>query len=289
MIYTKNNEVYNGGVLVIADRQVVNPTHEQLIAAGWTQEEAPVPTAEEQLVEAKITRLYELERYDASAAVNALTFGGVETWLDAQMRANYRNSIESAEILGETSVTVGLAGQAVVFEHVANRAAILEAGRIVGFDLQADPRLGDLAEQAQPQRAPHRRARRRDAGTALRGRRGSRGRRFRCIRKWQGILFWHRRHYGPAAGRTAAPRSTADSAPGSTAFPASRPVPASARAAASRRNASGYQRPSRRDSRTVVSISRPASGYWTRTTAASPFWLTRPVRRSAKVSSSARS
>ena len=26
--------VHDGGVLVIADRQVVNPTHEQLIAAG---------------------------------------------------------------------------------------------------------------------------------------------------------------------------------------------------------------------------------------------------------------
>ena len=110
MIYVKNNEVYNGGVLVIADRQVVNPTHEQLIAAGWTQEEAPVPTAEDVLGEAKRTRLYELERYDASTAVNAMTFNGVETWLDAQTRANYRNSIESAEILGETSITVDLAG-----------------------------------------------------------------------------------------------------------------------------------------------------------------------------------
>ena len=114
MIYVKDNEVYDGGVLVIADRQVVNPTHEQLIAAGWTQEEAPVPTAEELLEEAKRTRMHELGRYDTSSAVNAMTFNGVETWLDAQTRANYRNSIDSAEILGETSVTVGLVGQAVV-------------------------------------------------------------------------------------------------------------------------------------------------------------------------------
>ena len=110
MIYVKDKKVYDGGVLVIADRQVINPTHEQLIAAGWTQEEAHVPTAEELLGEAKRTRLYELERYDTSAAVNAITFNGVETWLDAQTRANYRNSIDSAEILGETSITVGLAG-----------------------------------------------------------------------------------------------------------------------------------------------------------------------------------
>ena len=88
MIYVKNNEVYNGGVLIIADRQVVNPTHEQLIAAGWTQEEDPMPTAEELLWEAKRTRLYELDRYDTLAAVNAMTFNGVETWLDAQTRAN---------------------------------------------------------------------------------------------------------------------------------------------------------------------------------------------------------
>ena len=47
MIYVKDNIVYDGGVLVIADRQVVNPTHEQLIAAGWMQEEAPVPTEED--------------------------------------------------------------------------------------------------------------------------------------------------------------------------------------------------------------------------------------------------
>ena len=110
MIYIKDKEVYDGGVLVIADRQVVNPTHEQLITAGWTHEEDPVPTAEEVLGKAKRIRLYELERYDTSTAVNAITFNGVETWLDAQTRANYRNSIESAEILGETSVTVGLAG-----------------------------------------------------------------------------------------------------------------------------------------------------------------------------------
>ena len=114
MIYIKDKEVYDGGVLVIADLQIVNPTHEQLITAGWTQEEDPVPTAEEVLGKAKRIRLYELERYDTSTAVNAITFNGVETWLDAQTRANYRNSIESAEILGETSVTVGLAGQAVV-------------------------------------------------------------------------------------------------------------------------------------------------------------------------------
>ena len=49
----------NTGVLVIADRQVINPTHEQLITAGWTQEEDPVSTAEELLGETKRTRLYE--------------------------------------------------------------------------------------------------------------------------------------------------------------------------------------------------------------------------------------
>lgn len=129
MIYIKDKEVYDGGVLVIADRQVVNPTHEQLIAAGWTQEEAPVPTAEEMLGEAKRTRLYELERYDTSAAVNSLTFNGVETWLDMQTRANYRNSIESAEILGETSVTVGLAGQAVVLSIMEAKVILAKIQR----------------------------------------------------------------------------------------------------------------------------------------------------------------
>ena len=129
MIYIKDKEVYDGGVLVIADRQVINPTHEQLITAGWTQEEDPVSTAEELLGEAKRTRLYELDRYDTSAAVNALTFNGVETWLDTQTRANYRNSIDSAEILGETSVTVGLAGQVLVLSIMEAKVILAKIQR----------------------------------------------------------------------------------------------------------------------------------------------------------------
>ena len=48
--------------------------------------------------------------YDRSGAVNGFIVNGISTWLTPDVRANYKNSIEAAELLGETHITFIVAG-----------------------------------------------------------------------------------------------------------------------------------------------------------------------------------
>lgn len=65
------------------------------------------------LADAISKKIAEISVYDNSDSVNSLTYGGVKTWIDAQTRANYLNSINAAQVLGETSITFMIADQAV--------------------------------------------------------------------------------------------------------------------------------------------------------------------------------
>lgn len=65
------------------------------------------------LSEAKAQKIAEINDYSESSNVNSLTYNGVETWLTPAIRSNYLTSISSAELLGETSITFAIAGQAV--------------------------------------------------------------------------------------------------------------------------------------------------------------------------------
>ena len=64
----------------------------------------------------KAQKIAEITAYDCSDAVNALTYKGVRTWLTAEERNSYLTSIQAAELLGETSITFGIGGQAVTLE-----------------------------------------------------------------------------------------------------------------------------------------------------------------------------
>ena len=64
----------------------------------------------------KAQKIAEITSYDSSDAVNALTYKGVRTWLTAEERNSYLTSIQAAELLGETSITFGIGGQAVTLE-----------------------------------------------------------------------------------------------------------------------------------------------------------------------------
>jgi len=68
------------------------------------------------LAGAKAQKIAEITAYDCSDAVNALTYKGVRTWLTAEVRNSYLTSIQAAELLGETSITFGIGGQAVTLE-----------------------------------------------------------------------------------------------------------------------------------------------------------------------------
>ena len=112
MQYSKiinDQRVIFSGVLVVGDRQVINPTHDQLIAAGWEEytPSAEMPTDIDMTKEVKIA---EIAAYSDSDAVNSLTFNGIKTWLTPNVRANYLVSLDAAELLGETDITFVVEG-----------------------------------------------------------------------------------------------------------------------------------------------------------------------------------
>lgn len=112
MQYSKiinDQRVIFSGVLVIGDRQVINPTHDQLIAAGWKEytPSAEIPT---DINVAKEVKIAEIAAYSDSDAVNSLTFNGIKTWLTPNIRANYLVSLDAAELLGETDITFVVEG-----------------------------------------------------------------------------------------------------------------------------------------------------------------------------------
>lgn len=63
----------------------------------------PVETAKRQ-------KLWLIDQYDKSVDVNAFTVNGVVEWLSPDIRSNYKNSIEAAELLGEENITFVVAG-----------------------------------------------------------------------------------------------------------------------------------------------------------------------------------
>lgn len=112
MQYSKiinDQRVIFSGVLVIGDRQVINPTHDQLIAAGW-EEYTPSAETPTDIDMAKAAKIAEIDAYSDSDAVNSLTFDGIKTWLTPNVRANYLVSLDAAELLGETDITFVVEG-----------------------------------------------------------------------------------------------------------------------------------------------------------------------------------
>lgn len=107
MQYSKiinDQRVIFSGVLVVGDRQVINPTHDQLIAAGWEEYTPSVETPSD-IDMAKAAKIAEVAAYSDSNAVNSLTFNGLKTWLTRTVRDGYDTSITAAKNLGEANVT----------------------------------------------------------------------------------------------------------------------------------------------------------------------------------------
>jgi len=91
---------------------ILNPTPEQLKAAGCVEVEE-VETFEERLNEAKEAKIREIEAYAQSDNVNILYFNNTPTWLDKETRANYKLSLDAAELLKEKEITFVVEGNVV--------------------------------------------------------------------------------------------------------------------------------------------------------------------------------
>lgn len=57
------------------------------------------------IILSKQNKTRQIANYDSSEAVNSFFVNGMLAWLTPEVRANYKNSIESAELLGETEIT----------------------------------------------------------------------------------------------------------------------------------------------------------------------------------------
>lgn len=100
--FRKNNgqiEFFNG-ILVQGNRQVINPSHERIIKAGWKEYTQPANTLEE----VKADKIAEIEAYDSSDAVNSFSIGGVAMWIDYDERSRIRESIEIEKKRGKSSM-----------------------------------------------------------------------------------------------------------------------------------------------------------------------------------------
>lgn len=106
---------FTGNVLNTGERVIVNPSHEDMLAAGWKVWTVPEPTAEELLAAAKAGKLTEIEAYDQSEAVNQFYLGGVPMWLDAPTRQQLRISIDAYQATGAEQVTKWFGGQQFTF------------------------------------------------------------------------------------------------------------------------------------------------------------------------------
>lgn len=91
---------------------ILNPTPEQLKAAGCVEVEE-VETFEERLRNAKEAKMREIEAYAQSDNVNILYFNNTPTWLNKETRANYKLSLDAAELLKEKEITFVVEGNVV--------------------------------------------------------------------------------------------------------------------------------------------------------------------------------
>ena len=97
--------------LIVDDMQIINPTEEQILAAGWTEyvapepEPIPEPTPEELLQIAKDNKIGQIIAYDNSDAVNSIIVNGVKLWIPADKRAILKTSVDAYKALGIENIT----------------------------------------------------------------------------------------------------------------------------------------------------------------------------------------
>lgn len=119
----KDGNFWDGTSIVLDGMRIFNPTDEQMIAAGYTEYVEPEPTPDELLERAKQQKLFEIDEYDRSDSVNGFTVhimngetvvNEFETWIDRETRADYKNSLDAAELLGRTEVTPVFNGMPII-------------------------------------------------------------------------------------------------------------------------------------------------------------------------------
>ena len=82
---------------------------------------ADEPTEEELLAKAKTEKVSQIDSYNSSANVNAFTVNGIPMWLDFDLRARLKNSIDAAEANGKETLTKVYGGHTFTYPILAWR------------------------------------------------------------------------------------------------------------------------------------------------------------------------
>lgn len=104
----KYGNFWDGTSIVLEGMRIFNPSEEQIFLAGYEEYIEPAPTPEQLLERAKASKIAELEAYDSSEEVNSFRVNigneAVTAWFTPEQRADYKNSIDAAELLGRDVV-----------------------------------------------------------------------------------------------------------------------------------------------------------------------------------------
>lgn len=96
---------FTGNVLYTEEGATLNPTDEQMIAAGWQVYIEPEPTNAEKLAAAKAEKIAQIDAYDSSPAVEQFTINDSPMWLGHELRQQIRTSADAYEALGYENMT----------------------------------------------------------------------------------------------------------------------------------------------------------------------------------------
>jgi hypothetical protein len=102
--YINANNEFAPKILKINGVQIINPSEQQLIEAGYYEYIEPihVPTLED----IKDEKIAELLEYDSSSAVNSFTYNGQALWYDKTKRGEIRQGLESEKRMGREMSTL---------------------------------------------------------------------------------------------------------------------------------------------------------------------------------------
>lgn len=82
-----NGEIeFAGQVIRFAGKQIINPTHDQLINSGYNIYTEFDPSPERLLQSAIMEKISEIEQYDVSEAVNSFSIQNTNVWLSREER-----------------------------------------------------------------------------------------------------------------------------------------------------------------------------------------------------------
>lgn len=140
---------FAGDVLVHEGKTIFNPTPEQLLAAGFTEYEEPMPTLED----ARAAKMAEIDAYDMSEAVNGFTLAGEKMWIGFEERQRIRASIQAYRSMGRNDMTKWFAGKEYtytldVWESMINAVGVYasEALNVTELHRAAVSALGSIGE-----------------------------------------------------------------------------------------------------------------------------------------------